>query len=465
MLVALKAIEMNETTDAVQIEKSPWWFRPWWIIGGMVVVLVIAAPFAYRGYRIAGLPDIGHPFDIEEFGTVEISDAENAFVEYRLAARAIIALPDADDDDLKKATKPETDWADVKPNIRKWLEDNRATLKIWRQGTEKPKAVNHQPKDMNYDTLLPVIQEFRNFARLSGLESKRLIAEGDVESAWNWYRAAFRASRHSGRHGCMIERLVGVSVHNMVTMDLVHWSSNEDVDAEILQKAIKDLNADYLLTTQNSDVYMTEFLAGRNELKSPDMILEFVDVPLGKFGVYLFNEMELNHRLNQQIFANLMSQVDKRRNDRAILYSGTPDLFEVGPEDTGFSGQLEPQELEVFIERSFYGSYLGTSYTQMDNAISREQTKQACLITLLASQWYQRDHGTFPEKLVDLVPKYLPKLQQDPFGQKGDRIRYSIDEEKAVFWSVGNNETDDGGNIAEPDFLDYGLEIKLKTKD
>jgi len=458
---------MNEQPNSIEPDQMPWWFRPWWIIGGMVALLIIAAPFAYRGYRISGLPDIGHPFDIEEFGTVDIPDAENAFVEYRLAVNSFIEISDADSEDWIDALETETPWADVKPNVRKWLEDNRPTLEIWRQGTEKSNAVYHQPKDVNIMILLPVTHEFRNFARISKLEGKRLLAEGDAESAWNVHRAAFRSSRHSGMHGTIIERLVGIAIHGMVTEDIATWSSHKKVDSKILELAMKDLKKDYQLTTPTSTMYKTGYFSYLNLQASSDELFEMADipVPLGELGLFIFNEPEYSNRIFRQVFAGWLSQVDKPRFERANRYAGRPEIFDVGPAETGFPGQLPPEELDVFFERSLIAKFMLAAVLQVETAVAREQVKQACLMTLLASQWYKRDHGTFPEKLSDLVPKYLPEQRQDPYGKKGETIRYSIDDEKAVFWSVGKNETDDGGNIASPDLLDYGLEVKLKTED
>lgn len=46
---------------------------------------ILSAILAYRNSRLNGLPDIGTPFDVEKSGTIEITDDENAFVEYNQA--------------------------------------------------------------------------------------------------------------------------------------------------------------------------------------------------------------------------------------------------------------------------------------------------------------------------------------------------------------------------------------------
>ena len=43
----------------------------------MILLALSAAQFMYRTYQINKLPDIGDPFDVKAFSTVEIPDEEN----------------------------------------------------------------------------------------------------------------------------------------------------------------------------------------------------------------------------------------------------------------------------------------------------------------------------------------------------------------------------------------------------
>ena len=74
-----------------------------------IALLVLSGPFVYRSHQLSGLPDPGDPFDVEAFGTVEISDDENAYVEYRAAAALIVPLKTSDNTALDKAL--EGGWA------------------------------------------------------------------------------------------------------------------------------------------------------------------------------------------------------------------------------------------------------------------------------------------------------------------------------------------------------------------
>ena len=88
----------------------------------------------------------------------------------------------------------------------------RPALELWREGSERPDALYHQPGQIAVDTIVPVISDVRFLAQLAGLEGSRHEEGGEMEQAWIWYRAALRSSRLVGRHGVMIERMVGAVV-------------------------------------------------------------------------------------------------------------------------------------------------------------------------------------------------------------------------------------------------------------
>ena len=153
----------------------------------MILLALSAAQFMYRTYQINKLPDIGDPFDVKAFGTVEIPDEENAFVEYRAASKLLVELKRTSTsyDELNKAL--DEGWSTASEDIRKWVEDNRPAMELWRRRTEKPDALYHQPKDTDCLTSLPPVQTLRQFGRLAKIEGSRLELSEKPGEAWGWY--------------------------------------------------------------------------------------------------------------------------------------------------------------------------------------------------------------------------------------------------------------------------------------
>src|SRR5262249_38411305 len=52
-----------------------------------------------------------------------------------------------------------------------------------------------------------------------------------------------------------------------------------------------------------------------------------------------------------------------------------------------------------------------------------------------------------PESPSQLVPKFLPEVPVDPFTTNHTPLRYRVDASGPTLWSVGQNQTDEGGMV------------------
>lgn len=77
------------------------------------------------------------------------------------------------------------------------------------------------------------------------------------------------------------------------------------------------------------------------------------------------------------------------------------------------------------------------------NNIAQAAAVRAALATLL----YLEDHGKMPETLEALTPGYLPLPAYDPFTRAA-LLHFRLDDDQALFYSVGPNKKDDGGTEA-----------------
>ena len=119
---------------------------------GVVTLALVVAGFAWNMTSLRGLPDIGDPFDVAAFVSVRVPDEDNAFVFYR---RADVLYHDWNG-------MQASSWGSASTDERKWLEDNREALALWKQGTEKPCACIVSPAELTFDTKLDVLQHFRS---------------------------------------------------------------------------------------------------------------------------------------------------------------------------------------------------------------------------------------------------------------------------------------------------------------
>ena len=117
---------------------------------------------------------------------------------YRQAADRLKPLDQARKRVRQQAIDRYARWSKADPEVRRWVEENREALALYRQGTERPDALDPVPP--NGSRILEVMQALRSFHALALLEASRLEEQGDMAGAWGWYRAALRAIHHVGLH-------------------------------------------------------------------------------------------------------------------------------------------------------------------------------------------------------------------------------------------------------------------------
>ena len=128
----------------------------------LVVVAALAAiggVFIWRMRSVNELPDVGDPFDVEEVRRlVVMSDDENAFVKYNDARRQLTRYPRA----LAGLDWAKLTWSKAGKEVQDYVEANRPALATWREGTERPDAMYHQPGRLGGRHVVAGVQDHQN---------------------------------------------------------------------------------------------------------------------------------------------------------------------------------------------------------------------------------------------------------------------------------------------------------------
>lgn len=445
-----------------------WWLHPKVALPLTMLGFLLVTPFLYRGYRISRIPDIGDPFDVTAFGTVEIAPADNAMTQYALATTLLSKRGYSGTTDLEIEEKARTQgWTFASKGVTKWLDDNQRALAEWRKGTELSQAVVIQPKDLRITSTLDVVQQSREFTRLATLQAERCAHDGDLDAAWGWLLANVRASRHVEQHGCLIQRLVGMAMLHSGATGINRWSAHPAVTSDLLRKALADFHAADRLTPQNSDALKTEYLMLRNTLKETTSLNELAGLGLSGADrlpslqapmLFVMGEPELSLKVFEHFFGNQISEIDKPKRDRAPTVVGLLHLYDLPPGTTKF---LPARELNQVFNSSILARLLLPAYQQADAAMQREAAMRAAVSLMLACQLHHRFHGDWPTKVEDLAPDILAEPPIDPLGKPGELMRLKRDGDDLVIYSVGTNGTDDGGRIiGSNDTPDLGFRLQ-----
>ncbi len=444
------------------------------IIIPLIVALVIGSPFLYRASRLWKLPDIGEPFDVQEFVSYAPGDDENAFTVYREIAGKITPDPQITPLNSPASSEKETESllmsfeAVVKNEQRDlphrsewetWLNENEEMLLLWKEGTACNESLNNPPAELQISTLLEASQELRSYARLVVVKAKILADDGKLDEAWNWYRALFRSSRHLGHRSVFIDRIIGDAIYSMAAAGVRnHWVNHPNITDTQLATAIRELTEINEMTPPLADCYKSEYLMYMNTLSRNDWELLFNDgnSSLNSIGLWFKNEPEFSRRLMKIYVAETLFQMEKSQ-------LGTKDKKRASPiEELSLTGG----DLKQLGETSIIVSQFPNTRRHVNQVEARDKAHQAVLIALLSAYRFKLAKGSFPKSIDELQSSYPEMSYTDPNHKSQARpLRYQIDNERLKIWSVGHDGADNSGDIARGDQrgTDVGYEIKLKT--
>ena len=468
--------------------RSAWAYlcRPVVIIPTVIITLLFAIPIVYRSTRLSGIPPIEEIVNRED-REFELDEAENAFSFYRSASAMLppITQKTMIDSSIGLETlKFQRGWESVPEEVRDYVKQSEPALAEWRLGTELDDGVQIDVSTANVLTMLPSTQYLREFSRLAILQTVRCLDEGKPDEAWQWLRAALRSSRHSGRHGFHIDRLVGIAIHNMAAQAIAVWATHESVPLADVEKALSEVREIYKLTARASATIKVKYAASLNTIlggrKVLDELIEY-RAPEQLVGGYLFvnAEPQLSLVLMRHVFANVLSQCDLPPWERAAQrYSRLALYRPTGKESPPL---MDPDRLGKAVWDSVIARELDPGILQVLDKIDNERTRQFALEVCLLMEIYRRQKGEYPTSMSLLVPELLPEIPRDWSTSSGtDRMLevqigfeltadgypefpnlppLGVAREGRVIYGRGYNGTDDGGQIDTTD--DFGIWIPV----
>ena len=226
------------------------------------------------------------------------------------------------------------------------------------------------------------------------------------------------------------------------------WANDPQVTADLLRRAMRELQDEQKRTPPLSACLQTEYLsvmATWKTLASGPRELALRDAS---------GESELNERVFRHVFANWLGQADKPRQQRTKQCLG---LFVFEPDPTSAKTQPSASEVSGYIHESVMAALLVSSVQQTFFAIDREAARDSLLTAVLALELFAREHGHYPEKLEELVPDFLPAVPEDTHALPKTPLRYRRDADGALIYSVGENGTDDGGLFEKAEDIGYRI--------
>jgi hypothetical protein len=136
------------------------------------------------------------------------------------------------------------------------------------------------------------------------------------------------------------------------------------------------------------------------------------------------------------------------RTARLMLEYTTKATVAVGQQNWPTAKSKMPPQPSNSALNMFASIWL-SSFDRTTETHFRRLTDHRLAATALAVRWYAVEHdGQLPQRLEDLVPRYLPSVPADPMAAGGQPLRYLPRPGSPIVYSVGVDGIDDGGSEA-----------------
>jgi hypothetical protein len=299
------------------------------------------------------------------------------------------------------------------------------------------------------EILLPHLGDLKRCSQALQLRAIAELQKGESEKALDDVKLSLRLADSIHTEPILISQLVRIAILH-ITLQPVYeglaehkWSDAQlaELDSELSEL---DFLADYELSMRGErafDIGIIEYLRHLRTIeKIPDILYSTRHddnvLTTGGFVVFYFGPGGWNHQSELQISRLIQHYISAANVDLQILSPTS-----VSNADAAVNVEIEHSTSFNLMERVLLPA-LGAAANKF--AYSQNSVNLACVA--IALERYRLAHGEFPESLDALAPQFIAQIPHDIIN--GQSLHYRrTDDGQFVLYSVGWNETDDGGVV------------------
>jgi len=342
------------------------------------------------------------------------------------------------------APQPQTPAADVLLALSKY----DPAIEELRQAAQLPYAnipLNYEDGFGSASTLLPILAALKLCSSLLEFRAVAELANGQSDKAFADVMLLFRLNDSIRSQPFLITHLVRIAMLSITLQPiwegLVRHAWTDDQLAQISAELGKlDFLADYQFTVRGErgfaiQKFENERITRKSETLDDAGQTNVVDYTFMPSAYFYQNELNFA-RLSQQLALPLVDIQTRVVSPKAILHANKMDQAQLK--------HYSPYKIQALMAFQVAGaSAKRFAFAQAGVDLARV----AC-----ALERYRLAHGGYPETLDALAPQFIESIPHDVIN--GQPLHYHrTDDGNFLLYSVGWNETDDGGKIA---FTKYG---------
>ncbi|MFA5553725.1 MAG: hypothetical protein WCZ89_02170 [Phycisphaerae bacterium] len=339
--------------------------------------------------------------------------------------------------------------------LNKWINENSEAIDLYIQASKKPYCWwNRQfdnEKESFFDMVFPELSPIRQISRLVLWRSRLNFYQGDIDGAFEDLFTLYRTGGLFKGPRMLIEQLVGIAIQAMAVHNAFEIIDRQQIGEQMLGRIQNEFqmlvdNGIFHINFKVEMFYVMDFIQRAytdNGRGSGHM------APIGLQQYFTDPTSDSSY-----FFALGASLISPNRAKMTEMVEYLYDSYDKLAQFTPFSRRQMNIDTELDIDqwprikqaRYWFFMIMVPSYNQVLRLSYRIQADSEALLTVLALQRYKLRYGQYPETLDALVQaKLLDKIPIDPFSDKA--FVYRVIGEDFILYSVGQNFTDDGGQI------------------
>ena len=344
------------------------------------------------------------------------------------------------------AQQPQSPAADVLLALSKFSANRQLLV----ASCARPEARFWLNYDAGFAAVVPHLSRLKASSQYLSLQTTAALKGGDRQTALENVKLSFRLVDSIRREPNIISHLVRIALVQIALQPV--WEGLADrqwteADVRAIESELGKLDflTDYQFAMRGEracnlwgvDYFRKLGITGLDELVAPSRSSGSDDLGrfMGRAGFWLipagwFDQNKLSLcRMHEKFLLPLVADQDRRVVKPAAIQQANSalDRRRVGPYDI-FSKMLLP------------------SLAGLAEKCARGQTSVDLALIACALERYRLANGQFPETLAALVPRFIDRFPHDLIN--GQPLKYRrTDDGQFILYSVGWNETDDGGTV------------------
>ncbi|MAT14646.1 MAG: hypothetical protein CMJ46_05175 [Planctomyces sp.] len=413
---------------------------------GMLIVLLCGF-FTWRYWRVASIPDVGEPFDVEAYLTQTDDGEEIARITIE-AGKMWSKIQDANEKKwfsfYNDYTRPRP-WAEVDPEIKADVLHAEPILEDWFQVNDLQAGFFLSP--LNYNNTGSVQRNL--YSQLLGLGrlSKYCVLErnqrGEHHRVRGIYLGFLQAAARFRHDSGITEIRISTIVKSIFDGTLPTYLNHPDVTGEELRQ-LQSVWEQFLEEQPTPSHYLKY-----DYLQNREMLTDALDQEYPKWTT-IANEKEVLRRVRNLVYTNWLTHCDDIPDERPDVKSHTFTIHHF-PESFSNWGVTSTHDFEYFPdknEQELFTAFKAPSIKKSDVAESlcfplakyiaandRYRLRTQLYLTQVALHIYYREHNQFPDTLDELVPDYLTTLPRNP-DITGSTVAYVLENQTATLTPV-----------------------------